>query len=303
MKLKNIGMYLRDPSVMLLGLAKWGYLRWLSDKAYLKLSYRIKEKEKLNLDNPKTYNEKLQWLKLYDRKPIYTRMVDKYEAKKFVAEQIGEEYVVPTLGVWDRFEDIDFDALPEKFVLKCTHDSGDLAICHNKAEFDIEAARRQFTSSLKRNYYWSSREWAYKDVKPRIIAEQYMEDTETQELRDYKFFVFNGSVKIFYITSGRKAGDRRTDFFDLDLNHLDLRDCDEMADVPPAFPKNLDKMMELAEKLSVGIPQLRVDFYEVDGQIYVGEFTFYYCGGHVPFKPKKWDAIWGEWLELPAIKD
>lgn len=275
----------------------------IPDSLFLKLRYFAAFHKPLNLKNPKTYNEKLNWLKLHDRKPEYTRMVDKYECKKFIAERIGEEYVIPTLGVWDRFEDIDFDALPEKFVLKCTQDSGGLVICHNKAELDIEAARRQLTACLKRNYFWSNREWPYKNVKPRIIAEEYLEDAETQELRDYKFFTFNGSLKIFYIVSGRKAGDRRTNFFDLDLNPLDLRDCDEMAEIPPAFPKNLDKMMELAEKVSEGIPQLRVDFYEVNGHVYIGEFTFYYCGGLVPFKPRKWDAIWGEWLDLSSVKE
>ena len=274
----------------------------IPDKMWLSYRFRRKLGYPMDWKDPKTFNQKLQWLKVYDRKPIYSTMVDKYEAKKYVAGLIGEEYIIPTLGVWDSFDEIDFDALPERFVLKCTHDSGGLAIVKDKAKFDKEAARKQFQVALKRNPYPVTREWPYKNVKPRIIAEQYMEDAETRELRDYKFFAFDGTVKVFYITSGRKAGDRRTDYFDMDGNHLDIQDDDKNAEIPPAMPKNLQRMKEIAAELSKEIAHLRVDFYEVNGKIYVGELTFYYLSGFVPFKPKKWDSVFGEWIDLSVVR-
>ena len=280
-----------------------GYLNWIPDATYLKILYNIRTGKKLDLKNPRSFNEKLQWLKIHNRCPEFTRMVDKYEAKSFVAERLGEEYVIPALGVWERFEDIDFDSLPDQFVLKCTHDSGGLVICRDKSQFDKEAARKKIERSLKQNYYWGSREWPYKDVKPRILAEEYVEDAISQELRDYKLFAFNGDVKVFYITSGRKAGDRRTDYFDMTFNHLDIQDDDPNAESCPAMPKNFQRMKQIAEELSRGIPHLRVDFYEVNGKIYVGELTFFYLSGFVPFKPEKWNNVFGEWIDLSIIKE
>lgn len=300
MILKN---YLRNPfKYSVMALSGHGFLNRMPDKAYLKLMFRAMMGKRLNLKNPQTFNEKLQWLKLYDRKPEYTRMVDKYEAKQYVAERIGEEYVIPTLGVWDKFEDIDFDSLPDQFVLKCTHDSGGLIICRDKAKLDKEAAKEKISRCLRREYYYHGREWPYKNVKPRIIAEPYMEDTTTGELRDYKFFAFDGIVRVFYITSGRKDGDRRTDYYDMEFNHLDIKDDDENAEVSPKPPKNFETMKHIAEELSRGIPHLRVDFYEIDGKVYVGELTFFYLSGLVPFKPDKWNKIFGDWINLNTIK-
>ena len=181
----------------------------IPDALYLKLRYWKVFHKPLNLKNPQTFNEKLQWLKLYDRKPEYTCMVDKYKAKQYVAERIGQEYIIPTLGVWDSFDEIDFDALPDQFVLKCTHDSGGLVICQDKKTLDKEAARRRITASLQRNYFWANREWPYKNVKPRIIAEVYMQDTVTAELRDYKFFCFNGTAKLLFIATDRQTEGKR----------------------------------------------------------------------------------------------
>ena len=276
------------------------YGKKMDDEEYVKRLFKVKLGYALDLENPRTFSEKLQWLKLYAFKPEYTIMADKYRMREFVAEHMGEGHTIPLLGVWDDPEDIDFDALPDKFVLKCNHNSGlGMCICQDKSKLNIAEVKKELKKGLAQDYYMLHRERPYKDIKRQIIAEEYLEDDTTKELRDYKFFVMNGSVKIFYITSGSKGGDRRTDFFDMELNHLDIRDCDEMAETPPEFPKNLDKMIKLAEELAEGIPQLRVDFYEVNGHIYVGEFTFYYYAGFVPFRPKKWDAIWGEWLELP----
>ena len=276
-------------------------LKFLPDVPFLKLKYKVAMKKRLNLKNPTTYNEKLQWIKLHDRKPIYTDMVDKYEAKKYVAERIGEEYIIKTLGVWDRFDEIDFDKLPERFVLKCTHDSGGLVIVKNKDILDKAAAKEKIEKCLKRNFYYAGREWPYKNVKPRILAEEYMEDSKTAELRDYKFFAFNGKVKALFVASERYKENEETkfDFFDADYNHLPVRNGHPNAEVPPEKPENFEKMKALAGKLSEGIPHLRVDFYEVDGKIYFGELTFSHWSGMVPFEPAEWDKTFGDWIELP----
>jgi hypothetical protein len=273
----------------------------LSDKKFLKLEYYACVGKKLNLDNPQTYNEKLQWLKLYDRKPEYTEMVDKYSAKKYVADRIGEEYIIPTLGAWDSFDEIDFNSLPEQFVLKCTHDSGGLVICKDKSTFDIQKAKEKIEKSLKRDYFYVHREWPYKNVKKQIIAEKYMEDTETAELRDYKFFTFDGKVKALFIATDRQNEKEETkfDFFDENYNHLDIRNGHPNANEIPHKPLNFELMKELAEKLSKGIPHLRVDFYEVNGKVYFGELTFSHWSGLVPFEPDEWDRTFGSWIELP----
>lgn len=276
-------------------------LKFLPDVPFLKLKYRVAMKKKLNLKNPITYNEKLQWLKLHDRKPIYTDMVDKYEAKRYVAERIGEEYIIKTLGVWDHFDEIDFDKLPDRFVLKCTHDSGGLVIVKDKNTLDKAAAKEKIEKCLKRNFYYAGREWPYKNVKPRVLAEEYMEDSKTAELRDYKFFAFNGKVKALFIASERQKENEETkfDFFDAEYNHLPVRNGHPNAEIPPEKPENFEKMKELAGKLSEGIPHLRVDFYEVDGKIYFGELTFSHWSGMVPFEPDEWDKTFGDWIELP----
>lgn len=290
--------YLKDPKIIFFGLGRWGYLNWLSDKAYIKLAYRIAMKKKLNLKDPKTFNEKLQWLKLYDRKPEYATLVDKYEAKQYMAERIGEEYIIPTLGVWDQFDDIDFDSLPEQFVLKCTHDSGGLVICRDKRKLDLQAAKKTIEKCLKTNYYWGKREWPYKNVKPRIIAEQYLQTPEGTDLLDYKFFCFQGEPRVMYISNDHGA-DPRTDFFDMDFQHLPIKARDPNADVPPCKPERFDEMKRLAEVLSKGMPHLRVDFYYVNGKVYLGELTFYHMSGFTEFTPSEWNVRMGEWTKLP----
>ncbi len=276
----------------------------LNDEKYTKLKYRAYMKKKLNLENPVTYNEKIQWLKLYDHNPLYTTLVDKYEVKNYVANLIGEEYIIPTLGVWDSFDDIDFNSLPEQFVLKCTHDSGGLTICTDKEKLDRELSKQKMEKYLKRNYYLQSREWPYKNVKPRIIAEKYMEDETSNELRDYKFFCFDGKAKMMFIATERQNKDTETrfDFFDTDFNHIDMKNGHPNADKPITKPVNFEKMIELAEILSKGIPHVRVDFYEVNGKVYFGEMTFHHWSGFVPFEPEEWDATIGSWIKLPKEK-
>ena len=273
----------------------------MPDEAYLKCMYKAYLGKKLNLKNPQTFNEKLQWLKLYDRKREYIKIVDKFEVKEYISDKIGKEYIIPTLGVWDKFDDIDFDALPKQFVLKCTHDSGSVVICRDKSKFDAEAAKKKLARKLKSNLFWHGREWPYKNVKPRIIAEQFMEDEKTSELRDYKFFFFDGAVKALFIATDRqKEGEEvKFDFFDPDFNRLQFRQGHPNATVLPDKPLCFEKMKELAAKLSVGIPHVRVDFYEVNGKIYFGEMTFFHFCGIVPFNPEEWDKKFGDWITLP----
>ncbi len=280
-----------------------GWLNWMSDSSYLKIMYRIQMGEKLNLKNPKTYNEKLQWLKIHNRKPVYTVMVDKYAAKDFIAEKVGRQYVVPTLGVWEKFEEIDFDALPAQFVLKCTHDSGGLVVVKNKSQLDKVAANNKIKRSLHNNYYYWTREWPYKNVPARIIAEPYLKDdalqpnAEQECLTDYKLFCFNGEPKIMYISKD-KAENPTTDFFDMDFNHLNLRMKDPNSEKLPKKPEKFEEMKEIARKLSKDIPHLRVDFYCADNTLYVGEMTFYHCAGMAHITPKIWEEKMGEWIEL-----
>lgn len=275
--------------------------RLIPDSLYLKAYFKVETGKWPDLKHPVGYMEKLQWLKLHDRRDVYTQMVDKASAKDFVRERIGEEYLIPTLGIYESFDQIPLAELPDQFVIKCTHDSAGLVICRDKASFDPESARKKIEACLKRNFYYTGREWPYKNVKPRIIVEKYMEDPETAELRDYKFFTFGGVPKILYITSGRgSGGETSADFFDVEFNHLDLRIDHEMAAVPPAKPKNFAKMQELAAILSAGTPQLRVDFYEVDGKIYFGEMTFFHCSGFATFRPADWDRLLGSWVTLPG---
>ena len=270
-----------------------------NDEKYLKILYRYSLKKELNLENPKTYNEKLQWIKLFDRNPEYTKMVDKYEVKKYVANIIGEEYIIPTLGVWDKFDDIDFESLPNQFVLKCTHDSGGLVIVKDKKNFNKAAAKRKINHCLKRNYYYNKREWPYKNVKPRIIAEKYMEDNETKELRDYKFFCFDGKVKAMFIATDRFAKEETCfDFYDENFNHLPFTNGHPNSKKKIEKPDKFEEMIKLAEELSQNIPHVRVDLYNINGKIYFGELTFFHWSGLKPFVPEKWDEQFGEWINL-----
>lgn len=275
---------------------------FVNPEKYIFRMFRKRMGCELNLDNPKTFSEKLQWMKLYDHNPLYTQLVDKYEVKQYVKDKIGEQYIIPTLGCWDSVEDIDFDSLPNQFVLKCTHDSGGLVICKDKMKLDVKKAKKKLKKSLGRNYYYMGFEWPYKNVKPRIIAEQYMEDSKTQELRDYKFFCFAGVVKAMFIATERqKEGeDVKFDFFDADFNHLPFKQGHEHAAVTPAKPKCFDEMKNQASVLSKGLPQVRVDFYEVDGRVYFGEMTFFHHGGWTRFEPEEWDTTFGEWIVLPS---
>ena len=276
-----------------------------NDKTFLKWKYYTVFHKKLNLDNPQTYNEKLQWLKLYDRRPEYTKMVDKAEAKKYVANIIGEGYIIPTLGVYNSFDDINFDNLPNQFVIKCTHDSGGVVVCKDKSTLDIKAARKKIEYGLSKTNFWGTREWPYKNVEPRIIIEQYLEDESGYELKDYKVHCFNGEPKFILVASGRYQNDIRFNFYDLNWNLMPFEKSHKRIDsnITIAKPDNLDEMLDLAKALSVNIPHLRVDFYNVKNKIYFGELTFFPASGLGKFNPKEWDYKIGEWLSLNLNKE
>ena len=269
------------------------------DEIYVRVEYFIVFGKRLRLKNPQTYSEKLQWLKLHEGDPIYTRMVDKAEAKKYVTEIIGEEYIIPTYGVWNHFDEIDFDKLPDQFVLKTTHESGGVIICKDKKTLDKNAAKVKLEKSLKNDYYYTSKEWPYKNVVPRIIAEKYMED-ESGELCDYKLFCFDGKMKALFIATDRFTSGEETkfDFFDENFNHLPFTNGHPNATKPIKKPESFQQMKDLAEKLSQKIPHVRVDFYCTNGKIYFGELTFFHWGGFKRFEPEEWDFKFGEWFKL-----
>lgn len=275
----------------------------ISDEHFLKLKYFNSFHKKLNLKNPQTFNEKLQWLKLYDRNSEYTKMVDKYEVKKYVSNIIGEEYIIPTIGIYNSFDEIDFKKLPNKFVIKCTHDSGGLVVCKDKNKLDKNNAKKKIEKSLKTNYYYCGREWPYKNVKPRIIIEKYMCTKEQKELIDYKFFCFNGNPKIILVCSERFSSNNMCEtWFDDKWNFLDIIESSHRVDKTIKKPINLSKMMEFSKKLSKDIPFVRVDFYEINGKTYFGELTFFPASGFERFEPKEWDYKLGEMLKLPDKK-
>jgi len=305
---KKLCRFLRDKDYRFLVLDRHGFTKPLSDKAHIKKMFHARMGYYPDLKDPKTFSEKLQWLKLHDRNPAYCGMVDKYAAKKFVAGVIGEKYIIPTYAVWDRVEEIDFSALPEQFVLKCTHDCGSLIVCRDKSAFDAEAAKKKLRACLKKNYYWQSREWPYKHVKPRIIAEKFMSDdaedgeaAAKSELTDYKFLCFNGVVKCLNVCTDRFSGDGlKVTYFDRAWNRLPFERYYPASQSPIEKPENFDVMIELAERLGRGIPLVRIDFYEIRGRVYFGEMTFFPGSGMEPFKPAEWDRILGDDLRLPG---
>lgn len=272
-------------------------LKFLPDRIYIQLNYFARFKKFANLETPKTYNEKINWLKLNVKNPLYTKLVDKYEVKSYVGNIIGSQYIIPTLQVYDDVDSIDFDALPEQFVLKCTHDSEGLVICKDKTSLNIDKAKKKLRRALKQNFFYIGREYPYKNVKPRIIAEPYLEDNIYNELRDYKFFCFDGEPKFMLVISNR-MNDVKIDYFDLNFKHLDTRQKYENADQKIEKPINFDKMIELSRTLSKKLGHVRVDFYEVNGKIYFGELTFYHFSGFMPFEPAKWDEIFGEYFNF-----
>ena len=298
-KLSSGIKYLTNKNYRFLVNANLGLYNYLNDEEYLKRRYKACIGKDLDIDNPCSFNEKMQWIKLYDRNPLYTKLVDKYEAKKIVSEMIGDEYIIPNLGVWDNVLDIDWEALPKQFVIKATHDSGGVVICKDKNTFDIKAAIKKLNKSLKHDYYLENREWPYKNVKRRIIAEKYMQDDNNDVLIDYKLMCFSGKVKCTFVCTDRfsKEGLKVT-FFDNNWERLPFERHYPSSKALIPQPKHLSKMIELAEVLSKDIPFVRVDFYEINGNIYFGEMTFFPGSGFEEFTPIEWDYTLGSWINI-----
>lgn len=277
-------------------LSNRGLLNFLPDKIYLKWMFSAIVKEKLDFKNPKTFNQKLQWLKLYNRKDEYTKMVDKYLVREYIKEKIGEDYLIPLLGVYTHFDEIPFHELPNAFVIKCTHDSGGVVICEDKNHFDFEKAKKKINTCLKRNYYYRGREWPYKNIEPKIIIEKYMGN----DLKDYKFMCFHGEVKCSFVCSNRNTKEGlHVTFFDLDFHKMPFERHYPSSIEEIQKPIHYQKMLELSAILSKNIPFVRVDFYEIDGKIYFGELTFFPGNGTEEFTPRKYDELLGEWIILP----
>lgn len=276
------------------------------NERYLKLVWnrnKCSEQGKLHLDNPKRFNEKIQWLKLNYHNPILTDLVDKVEVKKYVEKLIGADYVVRTLQVWDSVDEIDISELPEQFVIKCNHDSGSTIICRDKADFDLEAAKKKLGEAMKKNLFYAGREWAYKDVTPKILAEELIGDGRGESLTDYKFMCFDGEVKCSFTVTNRfnPTDDIHVTFFDREWNRMPFERHykQEKNEIPK--PEKYDEMIKIAEKLSKGFPFVRIDLYEVDGKIFFGEYTFYPGGGFEEFSSVEWDEKLGEWINLDGI--
>lgn len=303
--MQSLKHYIKHPSSTLAAIIQRMSFLFPNDKLYLKILFRLRMGYRLDLDNPQTFCEKIQWLKLYNRKPEYTQMVDKYEVKNYVANIIGDEYIIPTLGVWDRFDDIDFDKLPNQFVLKTTHGGGGggVIICKDKMTFNKVSAKSRFEKSIKTCIYKSLREWPYKDVKRRIIAEEYLECIGNTDLVDYKFYCFNGQPIYCQVIKDRNS-EETIDFFDQEWNHqvfYGLNPNAIQSSYPIDRPINYDKMVEVASKLSHNIPFARVDLYNIEGKIYFGEITFFPASGYGVFTPSGWDEKLGNLIKLPNI--
>lgn len=274
------------------------------DKIYLKLMYKLKMKEKINFDNPQTFNEKLQWLKIYDRNPKYTNMVDKVETKKIVENIIGKEYIIPSVAVYDNPKEIKWDELPKQFVIKCCHDSGGLAIVKNKELANKKAILKKIKKYYKRNYFYNLREWPYKNIKPKILIEKYMQDGNTNQLNDYKLMCFNGKVKCSFVCSNRNSKEGLcVNFYDRDWNPMPFERHYPKNKIEFSKPKQYANMVNLAEKLAKDIPFVRVDFYIINDKVYFGEMTFFPGSGMEEFNPVKWDYILGSWININEVKN
>lgn len=304
MKIKEFLKVIKNKNSRFLFASNIGLYNYMSDEKYIQKRFNVMMPYKLDLNSPRTFNEKLQWLKLYNRKDEYTIMVDKYLAKEYVGNKIGFEHIIPTFGVWESFDEINFDELPDKFVLKCTHDSGGVIICKKKSEFDYAKAKKIINRSLKRNFYYLGREWPYKNVKPRIIAEQYMEDIEnSDDLTDFKVHCFSGEPKAIQVIYDRfKDSGMKNEHYDLNWNKIPFgRGKYLTTNVDFPKPDCLNEILYYAKQLSTGIPFLRVDFYIINKKVYFGEMTFFPASGFGTFNPEEFDFLWGKWIELPKM--
>ena len=290
-------LYIKRPLTLFDTWAAKERFNWMPDKLYLSLMFRSKMGYWMNWKEPKTFNEKLQWLKIYDRKPLYTKLVDKYEVRDYIAKKIGKEYLVPLLGVWDNPDDIDFCNLPNQFVIKCTHDSASVIICKDKESFDIDAAKEKLRHHMSKNYYYFSREWPYKNITPKIIAEKNLNE-KADDLKDYKFFCFNGIVQYIQVDYNRFV-DHRRNIYSPQWEPQDFSiQYPSGKEISISKPQNLDKMIEIAQTLSQEAPHIRIDLYNINGKIFFGECTFYHGAGFEKFSPPEWDLKFGSLIKI-----
>lgn len=290
-------------AALFFALSARGLLNWMPDRAYLSALWLAYYHKKLDWKNPKSFNEKIQWLKTNDRNPLYPVLADKFAVRQYISDTIGEDYLIPLVGgPWNSFDEIDFAALPERFVLKTTHDSGGVVICPDKAAFDHAQAKEKIEKSLRRNYYWGGREWPYRDISPRIIAEAYMENESRGELLDYKFMMFGGEHRCAFVCSNRFLGGKlNVTFFDPAWNRMPFERHYRADTQPFARPACYDEMIRVSRRLSEGLPFVRVDLYEIGGRVYCGEMTLYPGSGMETFQPEEWDYRLGEWLDLKTL--
>lgn len=295
-KLYKIKRIINNPFIIISYLGCKGLLNWIPDKPYLKMVFKANVNMKLDLKNPKTFNEKLQWLKLNDRKSEYTKLVDKYEVRNYIEKTIGKEYLIPLIGIWDKFDDIDFDKLPNKFVLKCTHDSGSVFICTNKSTFNIKEVKKKINKALKKNYFYVAREWPYKNVKPRIICEKFIEGKNTTP-DDYKFLCFNGKVKLIEVHIDRFENHKQ-DFYDENWNKTSISQDGTTSTYIKEKPKQFEEMIKLSEKIAKNKYHVRVDWFISGEKIYFGEITFYDGAGFDAFDNLDDDYLIGSWIDI-----
>ncbi len=295
--LSTFNRYIKKPKKIVRILGRYGFFNWMPDRPYLKLVYWCETGKKLNLDNPSTYNEKIQWMKLYDRNPKNKTFVDKYAVRQYISQTIGDQYLIPLLGVYNSVEEIPWNDLPNQFVLKCTHGSNSNIICSDKGSLEINEAKRKLFRWMKMNWYWFGREWVYKDLTPKIICEEYMVDESGVELKDYKIFCFNGEPKLIQVDFSRFTNHKRN-LYTIDWEYIDAR---IKYSNDPNFkiqkPDNLNEMLDIARLLSKGIRHVRVDFYSINRKIYFGEMTFYHGSGFEKFQPDSLEKEMGEWFE------
>jgi hypothetical protein len=287
-----------EPKMFIMALNKYGVYNWMPDKMFLNFMFWLKFGKKINFRNPKTFNEKLQYLKVYNRNPKYCDYADKYLVREFIKQTIGEQHLIPLIAVYDSVDEIDWNMLPHKFVMKCTHASGRNVICSNKDDLNIEKTKKKLKKWISKNFYWHGREWVYRSIRPRIIVEQFLE-VINGDLLDYKFFCFNGDPKCLFVASDRNTGEGlKVDFYDMKWNLMPFERHHKNSGKNLIKPKSFDKMIELSKKLSKGIPFVRVDFYEFEGNIYFGELTFFPGNGMLEFTPEYYDELLGTWIVL-----
>ena len=283
----------------LLGLK--GFFKGMDDEKYLKRMYKSKFKIPLDLEHPKAYTAKLQWLKLHDRKDIYTTFADKVAVRDYVAETLGPEYLVPVFAVYDSVDEIDWEALPQRFILKCSHGSGCNVICPDKSRLDTEKAKKQLSGWMKRSWFWFGREWAYKNITPRILCEHFIESSQGETPNDYKFLCFNGEPKLIQLHMNRYKANYTMDYYDTDWNKTEKsKKGTAISSEKAPMPRNLEKMKALAAILAKDTYFSRIDFYDADGKIYFGEITFFPTSGFSPFDDYEDDLRLGSCIRLPC---